>query len=258
MVVDVRVDGASVYFPQRRQKVRRRMLSGNRVGGDLIEYRDRPHVAALQGIDLDLQAGCRVGLVGHNGGGKTTLLRTIAGVYTPTEGEATVRGRVSTLFSNAVALSEYDTGRANLELAGLLNGLSARAVRRTLPEAVELAGLAAYVDDPIVSYSEGMKTRLGFAMAVLTKPDILLIDEILNASDWAFLDQIRNNITALNSPDHILVIASHSRELLRHLCDEAIELERGRIKRRGSVESVFAAMDEDRAAAAQWPDDPGQ
>jgi ABC-type polysaccharide/polyol phosphate transport system ATPase subunit len=220
------------------------MMSGNRVGGEIIDHNGHPHVGALRQIDLDLTPGSRVGLVGHNGGGKTTMLRTIAGVYTPTEGHADVSGRVSTLFSNAVALSDFDTGRANVELAGLLNGMSVRQVRNNLDFAIELAGLGEFIDAPLLSYSEGMKTRLGFAMAALADPDILLIDEVMTASDWDFLKMASERISAFNSPDRILVIASHSRELLRHFCTEAIEMERGRVKRRGPIDVVFDAMDE--------------
>lgn len=225
------------------------MLSGNRVGGEIVDHNGRPHVAALQSIDVHLEPGSKVGLIGHNGSGKTTLLRTIAGVYTPSSGTADVHGRISTLFSNAVALSDFDTGRANLELAGLLNGLSVRQVRESLEAAIELSGLSEYVDDPLISYSEGMKTRLGFAMAALAQPDILLIDEILTAADWDFLRTIKTSIPALQSDDHILVIASHSRDLLRQFCTEIIELERGRIKRRGPIEQVLNEVAADQASS---------
>lgn len=245
----VTLDQVTVLFEQRRSRLRRRLISGHSVGGELVSYKGAPHVAALREVTAQLKPGSRTALIGSNGAGKTTLLRTIAGVYEPQGGDVQASGRIATLFSNAISLSDYETGRQNLELTGLLRGMTLEQTRGRMQEILEFTRLDQFLDQPLTAYSEGMKTRLGFAMAALSDPEILLIDETLNTSDVAFIESARRRIKAFTAPDRIVVIASHAREVLLELCTDALWLEHGRVVRHGPIRDVCAEFDESRAAA---------
>jgi ABC-type polysaccharide/polyol phosphate transport system ATPase subunit len=239
----LRLDNISILFEMRRSRLRRRMLSGRFVGGETVLYRGHPHVAALRDVSLEILPGSRVAVMGHNGAGKTTLLRTAAGVYMPFVGQVQREGRLSTLFSKAVSLSDYETGRENLELSCLLRGQPLSMVRSRIDEISEFTGLGQFLDEPLTSFSEGMKTRLGFAMAALADPDILLIDEILNATDIRFLESARKRIRALGNAQGIVMIASHAVDVLEAFCDQAIWLEHGRMIEYGPFDKVAKRLD---------------
>lgn len=234
----------TLLFEMQRSRLRRRLLSGRFVGGDTVLHKGHHHVAALRDVTLEIPPGSRVAIMGHNGAGKTTLLRTIAGVYRPQAGQVHVEGRVSTLFSNAVSLSDYETGRENLELSCLLRGFKLDDVRSRMDEIAEFTGLGRFLDEPLTAYSEGMKTRLGFAMAALADPDILLIDEVLNTTDMEFLGECRNRVKALKQSTGITLVASHSKPVLERMCDKAIWLDRGRLKAFGDFDAIVSSIED--------------
>jgi len=231
-----------LFERRRRARARRHRISGAVIGGEPVLFEGREHIAALQDINVSIETGSRVALIGQNGAGKTTFLRTIAGVYEPQIGSVSVTGKIATLFSNAVALSDFETGRENLGLSALLRSIPPEKTRNHLEEIVKETGLEDYLDKPITHYSEGMRTRLGIAMVTLADPDILLLDEALNASDMHFIQTMRSRISAFNSPAGIVVIASHSHDLLSQLCDRAIWLSHGRVRKQGGFEEVSGAF----------------
>lgn len=257
MQAHIYLNRVTVMFEMRRRRLRRKLLSGNLVGGELVSYRGVPHLAALRDVSLEFPPGSRVAVIGRNGAGKTTLLRTMAGVYEPQGGTATRTGRVSALFSNAISLSDYESGRDNLELAGVLSGLSIRETRARMDAVLEFTGLGDLVDQPLTAYSEGMKTRLGFAVVLLSQPEILLIDEIITGMDMAFVRQIRDRLSALQTGGGILAMASHSTAVLREFCNQAVWLDRGRVVEFGELEAVLDRYERFRVLSkAEPPDGP--
>lgn len=234
---------ATILFEMRRSRLRRKLLSGNSIGGEIVKHQGDLYVAALRDISLDLAPGSRVAVVGRNGAGKTTLLRAMAGVYEPQGGVVSRVGRTNTLFANALSLSDYETGRDNLEVAGVLSGLTVRETQKRMDEVLDITGLGELVEQPVSAYSEGMKTRLGFAVALLSDPEVLLVDEIISGMDIAFIRDIRDRIKPMRAGDGIIVIASHSNEVLRELCAQAVWLERGRIVDFGELEKVLELYD---------------
>lgn len=234
----IELSNVSIYFEMQRHRIRRRLMSGHAVGGETVTYRGKPHIAALQDISISLPLGSKVAVIGANGAGKTTLLRTMAGIYQPHNGQVHTEGRLSTLFSNAVSLSDYETGRQNLLLSGLLRGLTMSSTQEHLQDVVEFTGLEPFLDQPIISFSEGMKVRLGIAMAALANPNVLLVDEVLGTSDSQFLDRTAEKFPAFTAPDRTLVLASHLNDLIDRFCDQAIWLENGKLRAFGPLEEV--------------------
>lgn len=239
----IEMDRVTVLFEMRRTRLRRRMLSGGAVGGVIVSHHGVPYVAALQSVSLRLPPGSRVAVIGANGAGKTTLLRTMAGIYEPQGGTVRRGGRISTLFSNAVVLSDYETGRENLELAALLRGYSPKAMRAQIDRAAEAAGLGSFLDQPLVAYSEGMKTRLGFAVAAMNAPDVMLVDEVLGAGDIDFLKSARGLFDTLFGASQTVVMASHVRSILALFCDQAVWLDHGRLAAFGPFDEIADQYD---------------
>ena len=156
------------------------------VGGRLNFAEGRATVTALDDVNVEIAQRERVGLIGLNGAGKSTMLRVMAGIYHPTQGSAESRGRVSTLFSESLGLKPEATGIENIMLSGVSLGLTHGRVKEMIPEIVEFTELGEYVHMPMRTYSTGMRARLAFAVATSIRPDILLIDEIIGAGDMRF------------------------------------------------------------------------
>jgi ABC-2 type transport system ATP-binding protein/lipopolysaccharide transport system ATP-binding protein len=232
----------SIHLPIQRTRLRRKMLAEGGAGGRVIKTKAGECVAALQNISLSINSGDRIALLGRNGAGKTTLLRTLAGVYLPSTGRAHIKGRIATLFSTTLSLSDFETGRQNIQVSGILRGIAQDRIQTLLPDILETTGLGEFIDLPLSKYSEGMKARLGFAMAILAEPDLLLIDEVLNAGDAVFLEAARKKITSLSGPDKSLIIASHSEELLGSICNKALWLDRGSLMGFGDYAATMTAF----------------
>lgn len=225
----------------------RKELLNNAIGGLLRHSsggRKRITIRALDNISLDIEHGERLGLVGHNGAGKSTLLRVLAGIYEPTSGKCTIKGRVSPLFITAPGLSVEDTGYQNIVTCGLLLGMSRKEIDRKIDEIGEFAELGDYLALPVRTYSTGMQTRLGFAIATAIEPEILLLDEGLGAGDARFAEKAESRIHALIERANIMVLASHSSELIRRLCNRAILMHHGHIIAQGTTSAVLQKYQE--------------
>ena len=206
----------------------------------LTRDHNRIVVQALADISLYIDHGERVGLVGHNGAGKTTLLRVLAGVYEPSAGRIAVDGKVSTLLDASLGLNPEATGYENILLRGLYMGLHPREIRTLAPAIADFTELGDFLHMPVRTYSAGMMIRLGFAVATATKPEILLMDEWLLAGDAQFLDKARQRIDTFVSQSQILVLASHSLEVIRKWCRKVVWLEGGRVILAGNAEPVLS------------------
>jgi ABC-2 type transport system ATP-binding protein/lipopolysaccharide transport system ATP-binding protein len=213
----------------------------HRATGGLIRRegkRRRVTIRALDGLNLTIREGDRLGLIGHNGAGKSTLLKVFAGVYEPTGGRISIEGRLSPLFNLAPGWDPEDTGYENIMNCGLFLGMTPEEVKRKTPEIAEVTGLGSYLDLPARTYSAGMTLRLAFSIATSIDPEILLLDEGLSAGDASFAAVAEARINNLLSRSRILIMASHSTELLKNWCNKAILLERGCVISAGTVAEV--------------------
>jgi lipopolysaccharide transport system ATP-binding protein len=183
----------------------------------------------LRDLDLEIGPGEAVALVGRSGGGKTTLLRTIAGVFTPDAGTMRVEGRIGALLSVGAGVMSTLTGRENAELLGVLAGLSLRESRRAAPNVQEASGLGDSFDRPVSSYSQGMRARLGFASADEADPTILLLDEVHEALDHEYRALVQERAREIVGAGGIVVAAGHDHPLLEELSNRALWLDQGRI-----------------------------
>jgi ABC-type polysaccharide/polyol phosphate transport system ATPase subunit len=241
-VASIVLEDVTVDFPiYGSQKTFRSELK--RATGGLIRRegvrQGRVTVRALESVSLKLAKGDRLGIVGHNGAGKSTLLRVLAGVYVPAAGRVVIDGRVSPLFNTSPGLDAEDTGYENILTCGLLLGMSRAEVKRKTPDIAEFSELGDYLHLPVRTYSTGMVTRLGFAIATAIDPEILLLDEGLGAGDARFAERAKQRVDALIARTSILVLASHSDGLIQSLCNSAVLLEGGRIAMFGGVDEVL-------------------
>lgn len=198
-------------------------------------------VRALDGVSLSIQHGDRVGLVGHNGAGKTTLLRVLAGIYEPTMGSAAIEGHAAPLFDVALGMDPESTGYENITLRGLFLGLTRRQIEARVDEIAEFTELGDFLKLPIRTYSAGMRMRLAFAVSTSIDPDILLLDEGIGAGDRAFLEKAERRLEEFTGKAAIIVLASHSDELIRQMCTTAVLMEHGRVLRVGPTEEILDA-----------------
>ena len=186
-------------------------------------------VRALSHVNLELRPGDRVGLWGHNGAGKTTLLRVLAGAYAPTHGRVEIEGNVTSLIDLALGMELEATGYENIALRLMMMGRDPRFAQRITEEVETFSGLGEFLDLPIRTYSSGMLMRLAFAISTAVEPEILLMDEWLSVGDEEFVAKAEVRLERLLECTQILVVASHSRELLERRCNRVLRLEHGEV-----------------------------
>ncbi len=194
---------------------------------------------ALEKISLDVKKGEVVGLMGANGSGKSTLLRVIAGIYAPDEGSVRVRGRVTLLAGIGTGFQLDLTGRENIMLTGSIYGYSKMEISKMEEEIIEFSGIREFIDQPIRTYSAGMRARLGLAIVSNLEPDILLLDEVMSVGDTDFRQKSRNKIEQLIKGDATVVIVSHSKSIIKSMCDRVFAIEDGKIITDGSIETAL-------------------
>jgi lipopolysaccharide transport system ATP-binding protein len=240
-MVSVVFDQVAVEFPIYNADARslKKRLIQVATGGEIeADDQGRVVVRSLDGLSFTLHDGERVGLIGHNGAGKSTLLRLLSGVYEPTEGRAAVKGEVSSLIDISLGTDPEATGRENIYVRGALLGLKRKEIDDQMDAIIEFSELGDFIDMPLRTYSTGMQLRLAFAVSTIIRPQILLMDEWLSVGDAGFQEKAEKRLHNLVQSTNILVIASHSRELLSRVCTRLIWLEHGRIKMDGSVQDV--------------------
>jgi lipopolysaccharide transport system ATP-binding protein len=176
-------------------------------------------VQALKGVSLEIRSGDRVGLMGHNGAGKTSLLRMLAGIYEPTAGQIQIRGRISSFINLGLGMDLEATGAENIVLGGLMFGLSFAEIQTLAPSIGEFSGLGDFLDMPVRTYSSGMMMRLVFSIVTSVHAEILLMDEWLSVGDTDFVVQAEERLRKLVDSASILVLASHSESVVNSLCN---------------------------------------
>lgn len=211
-------------------------------GGSVSEdNRNHVVVKALQNISLSLKDGDRLGLIGHNGSGKSTFLRLLAQIYEPSNGHLHIKGHVSPMLDIMHGIETEFTGYENIITRGTILGLSKNEIQKKSEEIAEQSGLGDYLAMPLRTYSSGMMVRLAFAISTSIQPEILLIDEIFGAGDASFMEKAREKMISLLQQSSIVVIATHSDGLIKEFCNKALLLEGGCIKYLGSVEKALEA-----------------
>lgn len=195
----------------------------------------------LTDIDLRLGPGTRLGLLGSNGAGKSSLLRLLAGIYAPTSGELIRMGKTVTLFDLLLGMDEEASAYKNLEIAGALLGISRREIKAITPEIIAFSELGDAFSFPIKSYSDGMRVRLAFSLITHVPADNLLIDEIIGVGDARFLEKAQARMRASMEKAKVLVLASHSNHVLEEFCTTGAVLAGGEIIFHGSISDAIIA-----------------
>lgn len=193
---------------------------------------------ALREVSFSIPRGKMVGVIGTNGAGKSTLLRLIGGVGKADAGRITVNGRIGALLDLTTGFHPDLTGRENVFVSGVICGLTRREVEERFDEIVAFAGLEKFIDNPVRTYSTGMQMRLGFAVAIHTEPDILLIDEVLAVGDLAFQQKCLERIKQFKDRGCTIMLISHDASQVKQFCDEAIWLRGGKIVAQGAPDIV--------------------
>lgn len=199
---------------------------------------------ALKDVSLTVNKGDRLGILGLNGAGKSTLLKIIAGVLKPTEGSVTVRGKIAPLLELGAGFEPQYTGAENIYLYGAVLGYSREFIAEKYNEIVEFSELGKFIDVPLKNYSSGMKSRLGFAIATVVEPDVLILDEVLSVGDAKFKKKCEAKIQSMFDKGVTVLFVSHSLPQVKKICNKAILLEQGKIIASGDIEEVSAVYEE--------------
>lgn len=213
----------------------------------------RIDIHALTKVSFRVARGESLGIVGGNGAGKSTLLKIIAGIATPSSGKVEVRARMATQLSLGSGFHPFLTGRENIFLQGSILGMSNRQIKGLIPAIVEFAGIEHAVDRQLWTYSTGMTSRLGFAIAAHVNFELLLLDEALSAGDRSFRDRCNNTLQGFRASGATMIIVSHGSENLRALCDRALWMDHGRVRACGPTDEVIDSYEASGAAPSVQP-----
>lgn len=243
-MASIHFDNVAVDFPiynASGRSLKKRLISvatGGQLGSDPM---GRVVVRALEDLSFTLRDGDRVGLLGHNGAGKSTLLRLLSGVYVPSQGSARIDGEIGSLIDISLGIDPEATGRENIYLRGALLGMNKVELAERMEEIIAFSELGDFIDMPLRTYSTGMHLRLAFAVSTTVRPQILLMDEWLAVGDENFKHKAEERMRTLVQSTNILVIASHSRDLILETCNRVLWLEHGKIRMDGPAAEVAAA-----------------
>lgn len=196
---------------------------------------------AVKDVSFQVKAGEAWGIVGANGSGKSTLLKAVSGILKPYKGSIKVNGRISPLIELGAGFDANLTARENIYLNGCVLGHTEKFMREHFDEIVEFAELQGFLDSPIKNYSSGMKARLGFAVATMVRPEILIVDEILSVGDYAFRKKCERRMNEMLCGGTTLLYVSHSLEEVQRLCSHAIWLDKGEMRMIGASKEVCGA-----------------
>lgn len=239
-MVRIALEGVSVSFPIYDAAVRSiRHELARKVGGRIRAGDKRVRIDALREISLELKDGDRVGLLGHNGAGKTTLLKVLSGVYEPVIGEIEIDGTVTSLTDIMMGMDPEATGKENILMRCVFMGMTFREAKACVPIAAEFSELGDYLALPVRTYSTGMMLRLAYSVTAISNPEIIIMDEFITAGDARFIEKARQRSLDMVERAKIMVIATHSTEIIKSLCTRAVWLDRGSVRLEGPVEDVL-------------------
>lgn len=226
----VEIENVTLHFPKQRNALR--MLIN-------LFRKKKVRFTALRNVSLNVKKGEVIGIIGKNGSGKSTLLRIISGIYPADEGVCKAAGSISLLAGLGTGFSGHQTGRENAILYGSILGHNEQIMTEKLPEIIDFSELGSFIDEPVRTYSSGMKARLGLAVASAIHPDILLIDEVLGVGDPQFKEKSKRRILDLVKSTGTVVIVSHSFGLMSEICDRLVFIHKGEIISVGKPEEII-------------------
>lgn len=213
------------------------LLKGLLFGKSSVSHTNRFY--ALKNISFDVYAGESVGIIGRNGAGKSTILRLLAGITTPTFGNVEVNGRQSALIELGTGFHPDLTGRQNIFLNGAIHGIRPREMNKVIDKIIAFADIGSFIDSPLRNYSNGMIARLGFSVAVNVSPDVILIDEVLAVGDEAFRNKCQRFMFDMLEQDKTVIFVSHVLPEIEKLCRRVIWLDKGEIIRDEATATVI-------------------
>lgn len=200
---------------------------------------------ALKGVSFEVEEGKILGIIGKNGAGKSTMLRAIAGIFSPDKGSIDLHGRSISLLSIGVGFNKKLTGKENIYLSGMLLGFSEEEIAKKEKEIIDFADIGDFIRKPVKTYSSGMYSKLAFAITAILETDIMLIDEVLSVGDAKFKEKSYNKMKELISDEkRTVIIVSHSLETIKELCDEVLWLNDGEVMMKGSASEVIPKYEE--------------
>jgi ABC-type polysaccharide/polyol phosphate transport system ATPase subunit len=232
----VRLENIALHFPRQRGILRGilDLLRGKMTAG-------KGKFTALKNVDLEVKKGEVLGVIGRNGSGKSTMLRVMAGIYRPDEGSVEVCGRTSLLAGVSVGLNQNLTGRENVHLYGSILGHDKETMESMMGDILDFSEIGEFFEQPLRTYSSGMKARLGIAIASAIEPEILLIDEVLGVGDPQFREKSKKRIIQLVKNTGTVVLVSHSFGLMKEICDRVVLIHKGEIITIGIPDDVIKA-----------------
>lgn len=246
-MASIEVSGVSLEIPINRQHARRirtphdqgrfgRMVARNNGSNRMV-------VQVLDDVSLTVRPGQRLGLLGRNGSGKTSLLRVMAGIYEPNRGRVDVQGRINPFLDMSIGFDPESSGLENIFYRGYMLGLNKKVIQAKIDDILEFSEIGDFAHMPVYTYSSGMRLRLALAISTCIEPEILLLDEWVGAGDAGFLEKARDRMMNLVEQSSTLVVASHAKPLLRRLCDTIAVLDRGQVRFIGKPGEAIAFYD---------------
>lgn len=202
-------------------------------------FRHKEEFWALRNINLEIKKGEKLGIIGPNGAGKSTLLKIITGITVPTKGAVETRGRIASLIDLEAGFHPDLTGEENIYINGLLLGMTKTEIKKNFRTIVNFSGVKKFIDSPLHAYSDGMKLRLGFSVAVHSNPDILIIDEVITAGDEEFRKKSYAKMQEFFKQKKTIIFVSHNLGILEKLCPKTLWLDKGKIKALGPSKKVI-------------------
>ena len=199
---------------------------------------------ATDDVSFKIYKGEKIGIIGFNGAGKSTLLKIISGVYTPDEGEVIINGNIAPLLSLGAGFDKNYSGRENIFLNGAILGYDEEFLKSKYDEILEFSELGEFINLPVKNYSSGMLSKLGFSIATIVDPDILILDEVLGVGDINFKKKSKEKIKSLMESNTTVLLVSHSIKEIRNICDKAIWIDKGKVVDIGEVNSVCDKYEE--------------
>ncbi len=196
---------------------------------------------AVNDISLEIKEGDRVGIIGHNGAGKSTFLKTLCRVYEPTKGQIVTEGRIAPLLEIGAGFHPEFTGRENIYLNGAILGYTKDELLKLEQEIIDFAELAEFIETPVKYYSTGMYMRLAFSLATAISPEIIILDEIFAGGDAAFVQKAKKRMHDLIDSSDIMIMVSHDHQLVQSLCNRVIWIDHGKMVADGEPETVIDA-----------------
>jgi lipopolysaccharide transport system ATP-binding protein len=242
MSPSINLENASVSFPVfnvKTQSLKNKIIKS--VMGNIISNNQDKvvHIDALKNINIKIESGERIGVIGGNGSGKSTFLRLCSRIYKPSTGSIDIKGDISSLINVNVGIDPESTGRENIKLRLIMLGYNNNQINELLNQIIEFTELNQFIEFPFYTYSTGMQMRLAFATSVFIKPEILIMDEWLATGDKDFQEKAEKKLNNIIENSKILILASHSKDLILKTCTRVIWLENGVIKKDGNTEETI-------------------